>query len=211
MAKHKALPPGELKLLSWRTGVTLGSAIDRHRTAHWHLQQKSAEQSAHSGTPDIHVPTALANEVGMMQDFEACTRLAKTLGVKLAPLEECERCRTLFYRANRLSEEDKSWLPGFVESVDKGLEGAYATLKEYFRESGEAIVALFDFAVRASMATTSPDDPANLSTIAATAGLGTEVVSLFVCALSQRTDPDGLRKELARLNKSVERALLYGR
>lgn len=142
MVKKKSLPPREQKLLAWRIGMKLGSAIDRHRHAHWHLKQKGDATAKRNPQPDIHVPTALANEVGMMQDFEACEELAKTIGFALAPLEGSVECRKLFYRSNKLTPEDVKWIPGFIESVDKRVEAAYDGLKGHLKAKGEVIVAL---------------------------------------------------------------------
>lgn len=208
MAKSKTrLPLGEVRLLAWRMGMKLGSAIDRHRHAHWHLRQKDLA-SVESSKPDIHVPSALANEIGMMQDFDACLELAKTIGVTLAPLEGSEECRKLFYRGNKLSPEEAERLPVFIETVDKRVETAYEGLKEHLRQRDEMTAALFDVAVRASLCVTSPDDPANLSRLAVTADIPVECTMPFLAALSAKADPELQRKELARMDKCVERDLL---
>jgi hypothetical protein len=210
MVKKKSLPPREQKLLAWRIGMKLGSAIDRHRHAHWHLKQKGDATAKRNPQPDIHVPTALANEVGMMQDFEACEELAKTIGFALAPLEGSVECRKLFYRSNKLTPEDVKWIPGFIESVDKRVEAAYDGLKGHLKAKGEVIVALFDLAVHTSISITSPDDPASLTRIASNAEVPAKCTAPFLKALSGKAEADELRKELARLDKSVERILLYG-
>lgn len=209
MVKKKSLPPHEQRLLAWRIGMTLGSAIDRHRHAHWHLKQKSSDSAKKEPKPDIHLPTALANEVGMMQDFEACEELAKSIGFALAPLEGSIECRKLFYRANKLTPEEATWIPGFMETVDKRVEAAYEELKSYLKEKDKAIVALFDLAVRTSISITSPDDPTNLTRIASDAGVPADCMTSFLKALSVKAETDEMRKELARLDKCVERSLLY--
>src|SRR5437773_9570644 len=107
MSKKKPhLAAGELNLMAWRIGMKLGSAIDRNRHAYWHLRQKATEPVATGSKPDIHVPTALANEVGMMQDFDACADLVKSVGLTLGPLDDADECRKLVYRSNKLKPDD---------------------------------------------------------------------------------------------------------
>jgi hypothetical protein len=145
-----------------------------------------------------------------MQDFEGCAELAKTIGVKVEPLEGSDECRTLFYRANKLSAEEQKRVPQFAEAVDKRLEAAYGILKNCLQQHGEAVGALFDVAVRLSMWTTSPDDAASFSTLAVTGGLGSALVDPFIEVAAGNPEPDALRKEIARLDKAVEHELCFG-
>ncbi|MBX9787494.1 MAG: hypothetical protein K2Y37_01135 [Pirellulales bacterium] len=209
MAKRKALPLDELKLFAWRVGMKLGSAIDRHRHAHWHLKQMEGAPDSGAAKPDVGLPYALANEVGMMQDFEACIGLAKSLGYKLAPLEGSDECRKLFYRANKLTPKEVEWIPGFLGAVDKRVEAAYDEIKERLKKQGQPITSLFDLAVHVSMTITSPDEPANISRLASEARVPPDCLQPFLTALSEKVDADEMRKELARLDKCVERSMLY--
>lgn len=73
MSKSESgLAGGEMRLIAWRVGMKLGSAIDRHRQAHWHLRQKDAAPAGKTLKPDIHLPTALANEVGTQIKTRRC-------------------------------------------------------------------------------------------------------------------------------------------
>jgi hypothetical protein len=210
MAKKKPkLAAGELELLAWRIGAKLGSALDRNRHAVWHLKQATASATAGSKS-DVHVPTALANEIGMMQDFDACSSLVNSIGLKLAPLDDADECRKLFYRGNKLKPAEVQWIPGFVASVEKRLESAYHEFLGHFRGKDKIVGAQFDFAVRASMCITSPDDPAKMSDLASEAKLPAELVEPFTAAVGARLEADAVRKEFYRLDKAIERHLLDG-
>ena len=209
MAKAKpSLPLAELRLLAWRLGIKLGSAIDWHRQARLHLRQQAATTAKATTKQDIRLPMALANEVALMADFEACVKLAASIGMTLAPLAGDEKCRALFYRANKLKPEEIDWIPSYLATVDQRVEAAYDEFLRHLRQRGEATGALFDLAVRASMCVTSPDDPANLSRLAATAEIPEKLVGPLADALTAKAEPETRRKEVARSDKAVERHLL---
>jgi hypothetical protein len=210
MAKKSPLSVDEWKLLSWRAGMKLGSAIDHHRHAHWYLKQKESASGKKSSTPDINLPFALASEVSMAQDFAACVGLCESFGFKLAPLEGCEECGKLVRRGPRLTAEDEEWTREFVKAVDARLDAGYEAIRNHLREQGEEIAAFFDLAVRASIWITSPSDPANLSRLAYVAGVTDECMSPFLKALGPETERDAFRQQLAHFDQCVERNLLYG-
>jgi hypothetical protein len=185
MAKKSPLSVDEWKLLSWRAGMKLGSAIDHHRHAHWYLKQKESASGKKSSTPDINLPFALASE-------------------------GCEECGKLVRRGPRLTAEDEEWTREFVKAVDARLDAGYEAIRNHLREQGEEIAAFFDLAVRASIWITSPSDPANLSRLAYVAGVTDECMSPFLKALGPETERDAFRQQLAHFDQCVERNLLYG-
>lgn len=210
MGKKPSLPVDEWKLLSWRAGIKLGSAIDYHRHAHWYLKQLESAAGKRSSTADINLPFALASEVAMVQDFEACVGLCKSFGFKLAPLEGSEECGKLVRRGSRLTLKDEKWTREFVKATNERVDRAYEDIRDHLRKEGEQVASFFDLAVRASIWVTSPSDPENLSTLASVAGVSNDCMRPFVSALRPKTEREIFRQKLALFDQCVERGLLYG-
>lgn len=203
---NPALPEYEIKRFAWQIGMKLGSAVNAQSTALRHLEKY--HEAKEKSSADVPFRDLLVSAFAMVEDYKACTELARNLGLEVPRLGQSDWFAMLFHSTNQLKEKERSWILSFVESAESPLGVSCDQLQEYFQKAGQIPTALFELAVRSALEITSPQGSAHLSRFASAAELPTASVNDFLEAVTRQADPDDLRTELARLDKLVERHLL---
>jgi predicted Ser/Thr protein kinase len=194
-----------IDVVAWRVGFALGSAERFHSVVRGLYAQATSTRNV------AIARSTLRHELEAMEGFNEAALLAESIPVALPSfLWECLRCTSACSHDEAEVWAGMSWVPGLIEDVERSLKEAFVACQPKLEERSQRVGALFELGVLAALGSTDSDVPQMLKTLAARAGVSIELISSLATAMGAGSDRVRLGREIARLNRLVERTLLYG-
>jgi hypothetical protein len=201
--------PEDVRLLGWRLGMKLGSAVENHaffgRQLH-HLGDISPEAETVSGEAASHMAYALAHGMGLVSNLDELATLARNLSIELPKLPGAHRLQEMFYYKDR-SADGVRWLRSQTPEIRDHLEALYRLVMADLRKHGDPETACCEVAARATLLLLSREDPKDLDGVWLGTGMPRTFWEQFKDAIYETEDG---KQALIQLDKRVQRFLLFG-
>lgn len=204
------IPSREEQLWAWRIGRHLGIAFQNLAAFHKFLQ-KAQETLDSSGDPSLcrnDVSWAVGHINYLTIQYKSIEEIGVALGIAVEPFPDEVFYKNLLYRSK---QHAKAETIAELQARDPLVTQVLAQLKQAIRKNlvskGGTPAALFDAACRVSLVLLSGETWESISTDFLCAELPEFTWRSFADQLNSSRGPDDVERELARLDREVERWL----
>jgi serine/threonine-protein kinase len=198
------------RLLAWRAGFHFGVAYLCHTWARRRLSSLITESKGQFENAGVAFQMVMSSEKGSLDDLLKCTASAAKSGMARPQIAGVSEFIWIFNnRRDRPDLKVCMRLSEFMDEVDRALDLVSTQLTSHADKEGSATSAVLRLAVLCGSQAVGESVAPTMQRLSTAAKLSNDGIARYIASSSGEQSPDERDRERDRLNKYVERELMY--